>query len=192
LTGDEVLALFTRTGAYLEGHFRLTSGLHSDRYLQSALTLQHPREAERLGAALGERLRGCGAQVVVGPALGAIVLAHEVARALGARAIFAERGPDRAMALRRGFTVAPGEGAVVVENVVTTGGSVREVIEVLRAARARVLAVAALADRSGGGEPPFDVPFHYLLRLELRTYEPAACPLCAAGVPMEKPGSRPA
>lgn len=179
---------FRRSGALLEGHFRLTSGLHSPGFLQCALVLQHPREAEAYGAALAARLRGLGARTVLSPALGGIVIGQEVGRALGVRAIFAER-QDGALTLRRGFTLEPGETVVVIEDVVTTGGSTRETIEVARAAGARVVGAGAIIDRSGGRQQ-LDVPFHALAEISLPTYEPASCPLCLAGQPVVKPGSR--
>jgi orotate phosphoribosyltransferase len=188
LDAPTVLDRFRRAGALLEGHFRLTSGLHSPGYLQCALVLQHPREAEACGAALADRLRALGAQVVLSPALGGIVIGQEVGRALGVRAIFAER-QDGALTLRRGFSLAPGEAVVVVEDVVTTGGSTRETIEVARAAGARVVGAGTIIDRSGGAQA-LDVPFHALAAVSLPTYDPAACPLCRAGQPVVKPGSR--
>ena len=194
-TSETILDLFRRIGALLEGHFRLTSGLHSRGYLQCALVLQHPREAERCGAAIAERVRGLGAQAVLSPALGGIVIGHEVARALGVRAIFAERQDGRLM-LRRGFTLAPGERVLVVEDVVTTGGSTRETIDVARAAGAEVVGAASIIDRSGpstsSGQagPNLDVPYYALATVSLPTYPPDSCPLCAAGSPVVKPGSR--
>jgi orotate phosphoribosyltransferase len=188
VTADAILDRFRRVGALLEGHFRLTSGLHSSGYLQCALVLQHPREAEACGAAIAERVRSLGAQAVLSPALGGIVIGQEVARALGVRAIFAER-QDGVLTLRRGFTLSPGEQVLVVEDVVTTGGSTRETIEVARASGAQVLAAAAIIDRSGG-QQQIDVPFHALATVSLPTYAPASCPLCAAGQPLVKPGSR--
>jgi orotate phosphoribosyltransferase len=188
LDASTVLDRFRRVGALLEGHFRLTSGLHSSGYLQCALVLQHPREAEACGAALAEGLRGLGPQVVLSPALGGIVIGQEVARALGVRAIFAER-QDGALTLRRGFSLEPDEAVVVIEDVVTTGGSTRETIEVARAAGARVVGAGAIIDRSGGAQH-LDVPFHALATVSLPTYEPAACPQCREGQPVVKPGSR--
>ncbi|MBI4888652.1 MAG: orotate phosphoribosyltransferase [Acidobacteria bacterium] len=184
----EVLERFRKSGALLEGHFRLTSGLHSAGYLQCALVLQHPREAEALGAALAGRVRALGARAVLSPALGGIVIGQEVGRALGIRALFAERQDGR-LTLRRGFTLAPGERVLVVEDVVTTGGSTRETIDVARAAGAEVVGAAAIIDRSGG-EQRLDVPFHALAAVPLPTYSPEACPLCLAGQPVVKPGSR--
>ena len=195
VSSETVLDLFRRVGALLEGHFRLTSGLHSPGYLQCALVLQHPREAEACGVAIAERVRGLGAQVVLSPALGGIVIGQEVARALGVRAIFAERQDGRLM-LRRGFSLTRGEKVLVVEDVVTTGGSTRETIEVARAADAVVVGAASIIDRSGpstsSGQagPGLDVPYHALATVALPTYEPESCPLCAAGSPVVKPGSR--
>jgi len=183
-----VVEQFRHAGALLEGHFRLTSGLHSPGYLQCALVLQHPREAEAYGVALAERLRDLGARTVLSPALGGIVIGQEVGRALGIRAIFAER-VDGTLMLRRGFSLDPDETVVVIEDVVTTGGSTRETIELARAAGARVVGAGAIIDR-GGGLQRLDVPFHALAELSLPTYEPASCPLCLAGQPVVKPGSR--
>jgi orotate phosphoribosyltransferase len=189
VTADSVLDLFRRVGALLEGHFRLTSGLHSPGYLQCALVLQYPREAELCGAAIAERVRGLGVHTVLSPALGGIVIGQEVGRALGVRAIFAERQDGKLM-LRRGFTLDPGEKVLVVEDVVTTGGSTRETIDVARAAGAEVVGAASIIDRSGGQQRAIDVPYYSLATLALPTYDPAQCPLCAQGLPVVKPGSR--
>lgn len=188
VSNDAVLAVFRRVGALLEGHFRLTSGLHSPGYLQCALVLQHPREAANCGTAIAERVRGLGVDAVLSPALGGIVIGHEVARALGVRAIFAER-QDGQLTLRRGFSLSPGEKVLVVEDVVTTGGSTRETIEVARAAGASVVGAASIIDRSGG-QQTLDVPYHALATVALPTYQPDSCPLCAAGSLAVKPGSR--
>src|SRR5687768_18031328 len=188
LTSDTVLDVFRRLGALHEGHFRLTSGLHSPGYLQCALVLQYPREAEGLGAALAEQTSALRADVVLSPALGGIVIGQEVARALGVRAIFAER-QEGTLTLRRGFSLAPGEKVLVVEDVVTTGGSTRETIEVARAAGAEVVGAASIIDRSGGHQQ-LDVPYIALASVALPTYDPAVCPLCRAGTPAVKPGSR--
>jgi len=185
---DDLLDLFRRSSALLEGHFRLSSGLHSSGYLQCALVLQHPQHAAPLGEALAGPLRQLRPATVLSPALGGLIIGHEVARALGARAIFAER-EDGVLRLRRGFTLTEAERVVVVEDVLTTGGSTRETMQVARAAGAQVLAAAAIIDRSGG-TASLDVPLHALASLSLPTYEPAACPLCAQGVPLTKPGSR--
>jgi len=183
-----VLDRFRRVGALLEGHFRLTSGLHSAGFLQCALVLQHPREAEACGVGIAAQVSGLGAQVVLSPALGGIVIGQEVARALGVRAMFAERQDGRLM-LRRGFMFAPGEKVLVVEDVVTTGGSTRETIEVARAAGAEVVGAAAIVDRSGS-QQRLDVPFYSLADISFPTHQPEACPLCQAGQPVVKPGSR--
>ncbi len=188
MTESDLLTLFRRSGALLDGHFRLSSGLHSPGYLQCALVLQHPRDAEALGAALGNAVRGLGAATVLSPALGGIVIGQEVGRALGVRAIFAER-QDGTLTLRRGFTLEPGEKVLVVEDVVTTGGSTRETMDVARAAGAVVVGACAVVDRSGGKQG-LDVPFHALLPMVVPTYQPDACPLCQQGLPVVKPGSR--
>ena len=188
MTEAEVLTIFRHSGALLEGHFRLSSGLHSPGYLQCALVLQHPREAEVLGAALGALVRPLGVQTVLSPALGGIVIGQEVGRALGVRAIFAER-QDGTLTLRRGFALDPGEKVLVVEDVVTTGGSTRETMEVARAAGAVVVGACAIVDRSGGKQG-LDVPFHALLPMEVKAYGADECPLCRQGVAVVKPGSR--
>ena len=185
---EQILQAFRDAGALLEGHFRLTSGLHSPGYLQCALVLQHPARAAVMGAAIADRVRQLGAQAVLSPALGGIVIGHEVGRALGVRAIFAER-QEGALTLRRGFTLAPGEKVLVVEDVVTTGGSTRETIAVARAAGATVVGAASIIDRSSGGQA-LDVPYVSLARVSFPTYDPVSCPLCQAGTPAVKPGSR--
>jgi orotate phosphoribosyltransferase len=172
----------------LDGHFRLTSGLHSPGYLQCALVLQHPREAEACGVAIAARVRGLRPTAVLSPALGGIVIGHEVARALGVRAVFAERQEGQ-LTLRRGFSLDASERVLVVEDVVTTGGSTRETIAVARAAGATVVGAAAIIDRSGG-QQDLDVPFQALATVDLPVYQPDACPLCARGEPVVKPGSR--
>jgi len=187
---DDVLSLFRRLGALLEGHFRLSSGLHSPAYLQCALVLQHPAEAEKLGRALAAMMPGVEATVVLSPALGGLIVGHEVARELGVRAIFAER-VDGVLTLRRGFDLTPEDRVVVVEDVVTTGGSTRETMEVARTAGATVVNAAAIINRSGHASP-VDVPFAALAAMTPPTYTPDACPLCAQGIRVNKPGSRPA
>ena len=189
MTRDELLELYRRSGALLEGHFRLTSGLHSSGYLQCALVLQYPEHAGALGRALAERTRALGATVVLSPALGGVVIGHEVGRALGVRAIFAER-QDGALTLRRGFVLADNDRVLVIEDVLTTGGSTRETMQVARAAGAHVVGAASIVDRSGG-TARFDVPLASLLDIALPTHEPGVCPLCAQGIAVVKPGSRP-
>jgi orotate phosphoribosyltransferase len=192
---ESILEIFKSTGAYLQGHFRLTSGLHSAEYLQCALVLQHPPAAERLGRLLAEELRQyapAGVMLVAAPALGGLIIGHEVARALGARFLFTERDPNtKVMALRRGFTVSPGETALVVEDVITTGGSTQDVIEVLTAAGAKVLAAGSIIDRSGG-HASVGVPRVALATMQVAAHYPEQCPMCALGIPVVKPGSRPA
>jgi orotate phosphoribosyltransferase len=191
-TSQGLLRLFQDRQALLEGHFLLTSGLHSPRYLQCARVLMDPPLATALGAALADRLRPLLARelpsAVVAPALGGVLVAHEVARALGCRGLFTER-QEGGMTLRRGFTLEGGEPVVVVEDVVTTGGSTREVIEAVRARGGRVLAVGSLVDRSGG-RVDLGVARACLLEIEVPTYPADACPLCADGSKPEKPGSR--
>jgi orotate phosphoribosyltransferase len=188
---EDVLALFRGAGALLEGHFLLTSGLHSPRYLQCARVLMDPAMATRLGGALATTLAPLLHEppgAVVAPALGGVLVAHEVARGLGCRALFTERQDGR-MTLRRGFNILPSEGVVVVEDVITTGGSTREVMDVVREHGGRVLAVGSLVDRSGGGLD-LGVPRRSLITVDAPTYPPDQCPLCKEGSRPEKPGSR--
>ena len=190
---DPMLSVFLERGALLEGHFLLSSGLHSPRYLQCALVLADPPLATRLGQQLADALRprlsGVAPKAVVAPALGGVIVGHEVARAFGCRALFMER-QEGAMTLRRGFTLTAGEPVVVVEDVVTTGKSTREVMEVARASGARVVGVGSLVDRSAGSAD-LGVPRASLLELSVPTYAADACPLCAQGSRPIKPGSRP-
>ena len=188
MTERETLELYEKTGALMRGHFRLTSGLHSDVYLQSALVLQFPHHAAALGNALAAAFRDERAQTVVAPAIGGILVAHEVARGLGTRALFTER-EGGTMTLRRGFTVGPGERCLVVEDVITTGGSTREVVTCMEDLGAVVVGVGSLIDRSGG-TAAFTVRRTALATLSATTWEPAACPLCRAGSFALKPGSR--
>jgi orotate phosphoribosyltransferase len=188
MTSEQVVDLFRREGALLEGHFRLSSGLHSAGYLQCALVLQHPAQAMTLGTALAGRLGGLGATAVLSPALGGLIIGHEVARALGLRAIFAER-LDGVLALRRGFQLAPSDRVLVIEDVLTTGGSTRETIRVAVDEGATVVGAGAIINRSGA-PPDLGVPFHALASLALPNFEPGTCPLCLEGVPVTKPGSR--
>ena len=188
-----VLDLFRATGAYLTGHFRLTSGLHSPEYLQCAVVLQYPAHAERLGAELASALRSLAGEepisAVVAPAMGGLIIGHEVARALGARFLFSERDADGKMTLRRGFSLTHGETAVVVEDVITTGGSTREVVGILEAAGAHPLAAGSIIDRSAG-QADVGVPRVALATVEVVAYPPDDCPLCRQGLPVVKPGSR--
>jgi orotate phosphoribosyltransferase len=192
LTTDLLLRLFEEKAALLQGHFLLSSGLHSPRYLQCARVLMDPALATRLCADLARRLEphfaGARPGAVVAPALGGVLVAHEVARALGCRGLFTER-QDGAMTLRRGFALEAGEPVVVVEDVITTGGSTREVLDAVRARGARVLAVGSLVDRSGGAVD-LGLPRESLLQLEVEAWPAQSCPLCAGGSKPEKPGSR--
>jgi orotate phosphoribosyltransferase len=188
MTADAILDLFRKSGALLEGHFKLSSGLHSNRYLQSALVLQHPEYAGQLGRAIAENVRALKPNVVLSPALGGIVIGQETGRALGIRAIFAERADGR-LTLRRGFRMSPEDRAVVIEDVITTGGSTRETMDVAIAAGAQVVAAASIIDR-GTQSGRLDVPFFSLVKLEVPVYDPESCPLCANGEPVVKPGSR--
>jgi len=189
LKEKDVLRLLERSGALQQGHFLLSSGLHSPQYVQCALLLQDPEATAKVCAAIVRPFRNSGVQVVAGPAIGAIPLVYEAARQLRARGIWTERVDGR-MQLRRSFRVLAGERVLVVEDVVTTGGSAREVVELLRQLRAQVVAVASLVDRTGGIDPGFGVPFTALVRLDLAAYDPARCPLCQAGTPLHQPGSR--
>jgi orotate phosphoribosyltransferase len=190
MTQDAVLDLFRSSGALLEGHFRLSSGLHSNGYLQCALVLQHPNHAEALGRALAEQVRALNLriQAVISPALGGLIIGHEVARALGVRAIFAER-QEGVLTLRRGFTIAPDERMLVVEDVVTTGGSTRETMDVATANGAKVLAAAAIIDR--GVNVDLGVPFRSLAKVSFPTWPTDQIPDWLAAIPVTKPGSRP-
>jgi orotate phosphoribosyltransferase len=187
MTPEEVLDEFRATGALLEGHFLLTSGLHSAGYLQCARVLQHPVRAARLGEAIAAATRALEPAVVLSPALGGIIIGHEVARALGVRAIFAER-EGGALAMRRGFTIDSSERVLVVEDVVTTGGSTRETMDVAHALGGDVVGAAAIIDR--GLVEGLGVPFHALAEVRFPQYHAGACPLCTQGIAVVKPGSR--
>jgi orotate phosphoribosyltransferase len=189
-----VMDLFEETGAYLRGHFRLTSGLHSGEYLQCAKVLSHPAYAERFGREIAEKLRSLsgvdGVTTVVSPAMGGIVIGHEVGRALNARALFTERDTaTNEMTLRRGFEIQPNETVVVIEDVITTGGSTKDVIKVLQSLGARIVAAGSIIDRSNG-KADVGVARVALETLNPIAYDPADCPLCKNGTPVVKPGSR--
>jgi orotate phosphoribosyltransferase len=181
-------ALLAETGALLSGHFRLSSGLHSPNYVQCAKLLEQPRNANALGAALGDLVRGFGAQKVVAPALGGVIIGYTVAAALDLPSIFTER-KDGAMTLRRGFALGRDERVVIVEDVVTTGKSTRETAAVVEQCGVKVAGFASILNRSGK-ENPFDAPYAALMSLALETYDEATCPLCGSGVPLDAPGSR--
>ena len=188
MNAEEVMAKFRKSGALLEGHFVLTSGLHSPVYLQCALVLQQPRDAEQFGRSIAEHFQTDNIQTVASPAIGGIVIGYEVARALGARFIWTER-QDGTMVLRRGFSVAPGEKILVVEDVVTTGGSTRETVVALEAVGAQVIGAASIIDRSSG-KADVGVPRMALATLDVASVEPAVCEACKRGEPAIKPGSR--
>jgi len=183
-----LLNLFKQTGALLEGHFQLTSGLHSSLYLQCALVLQHPEHADFIGRALAARFRDDRVDAVVAPAIGGIIVAHETARAIRARALFAEREAG-VMTLRRGFRLSRGERVLVVEDVVTTGGSTRETIQAVIDADGVVVGAGSIVDRSNGAVD-VGVRRQALLSLDVTAYQPEDCPLCKEGIPIVKPGSR--
>ena len=185
---DDVLELFRASGALLEGHFKLSSGRHSGGYLQCALVLQHPPHAEALGRALAATLAPHAPTVVLSPALGGLIIGHEAARGLGVRAIFAER-QEKVLTLRRGVSLSPDDRVVVIEDVVTTGGSTKETMVVAQQAGATVVGAGSVVDRSGGNAA-LGVPFTSLLTLSLPTYPADDCPMCAEGRPVIKPGSR--
>ena len=188
LTPDEYLDVFRNSKALLDGHFLLTSGKHSAQYMQCAQVLQYPDRAALLAEGLAASFRDQGIQTVIGPATGGILVAHEVAKALGVRALFTER-ENGIMRLRRGFTLSPGERVLVVEDVITTGGSVREVLHVVREFEAIPVGVGILVDRTGG-TVDFGLPTASLIQLDIQTYKALECPLCAQGLPAIKPGSR--
>lgn len=188
MDAEQIMARFRATGALLNGHFLLSSGLHSRIYLQCALALQYPDVAEAIGQALAGRFQGQEIQLVASPAIGGIVIGYEVARALGVRFIWTERQDGR-MSLRRGFSVLPKERTLVVEDVITTGGSTKETIEVLSRSGAEVIAAASIIDRSGG-EADVGLPRIALVTLSVPSVKPSDCEACKRGEPVVKPGSR--
>ncbi|MEO8032857.1 MAG: orotate phosphoribosyltransferase [Acidobacteriota bacterium] len=181
-------ALLSQTGALLTGHFRLSSGLHSPNYIQCALLLEQPRHAKAIGEALAERIRSWGAEKIVAPALGGVIIGYTVAEALGLPFVFTER-KEGAMTLRRGFGMGEKERVIIVEDVVTTGKSTKETAAVVEQQGGRVAGFASILNRSGKPDP-FDQPYVSLLSLELQTSDEASCPSCAAGLPLDAPGSR--
>lgn len=188
MSRDEIMAIFKRTGVLWEGHFVLTSGLHSAHYLQCARVQQFPEENTILCRALAEKFKGMDINTVIGPAIGAIIMSYEISRHLGTRALFAER-ENGVMTLRRSFALEKGERVLVVEDVITTGGSAQEVIEVVQQQGAIPVAVGALVDRSNG-RAGLGVPVQSLITFDIETYAPEICPLCRQGLPIIKPGSR--
>ncbi|MTI79784.1 MAG: orotate phosphoribosyltransferase [Firmicutes bacterium] len=188
LSEDRIYDIFQTTGAMLKGHFKLTSGKHSDQYFQCAQVLQQPHYCEELCQELARRFQHTGVETVIGPAMGGILVSYELARALKVRSIFAERENGK-MTLRRGFSLKPGEKVIVAEDVITTGGSVKEVIEVVKEQGAEVVGVAVLVNRSGG-KADMGVTTEALITTSVVTYDPENCPLCQQGTPAVKPGSR--
>ena len=189
MTQDEVKELFIKTGAIMEGHFLLTSGLHSPLYVEKFQVLQHPKYTEQLCIALAEMFIEDNVEVVVGPITGGILLAHEVGKRLDTRAIFTERENGK-MTLRRGFVIKPGERVLIVEDIVTTGGSIKEVLDVVIEQGGIPVGIGMLVDRSGGKASFGEVPYKALLNLDVTTYDPSDCPICKQNIPMTKRGSR--
>ena len=187
MSEKEVEDLLIETSAIMEGHFLLTSGLHSPRYVEKFNVLQKPVYTEKLCRAMAEKFKDANIETVVGPVTGGILLAHETGKALGTRAIFTERENGK-MTFRRGFTLHEGERVLIVEDIVTTGGSSREVIDVVKEHGGIPVAVSMLVDRSGGKATFGDVPSTALLHMDVQTYKPEECPLCKAGIPMTKRG----
>jgi orotate phosphoribosyltransferase len=190
IKSEEVMKKFEQAGAIQKGHFKLTSGVHSDTYIQCAQVMQYPEFMHNLCSELGKKFRGEDVDVIVGPAVGAIIMAHVMARVLGpwVRAIFTERENGK-MTLRRSFEIKKGEKVLVVEDVTTTGNSVKEVINIVKERGGKVIGVGVLIDRSGG-KIDFGVKMKSLLTLEIKSYQPEDCPLCKKGIPIIKPGSR--
>lgn len=189
LTKEQAIEIFTKSGALMQGHFRLTSGRHSNRYMQCAQVLQYPEYTEQLAQHLAENFAADGVEVVVGPAMGGILVAYEVARQLKVPGIFCER-QDGKMMLRRGFEIKPGQKVLVVEDVVTTGGSVEEVIDIVKDAGGIVVGAGVLVDRSNG-KVDFGVKQAAVLTMDIQSWEADDCPICKEGkIPVVKPGSR--
>jgi len=189
MTSGDILQRFLETGALLQGHFLLRSGLHSNQFFQAAQVLQYTQIAAELCEELAKRCRHFGAATVISPAVGGIIVGQEVGRALATRAIFAEKDDNSQLLLRRGFTLSPGEKVLIAEDVITRGGRVQQTLDLVRATGAEVVGIGVIVDRSGG-KAQFDVPVISLLELELATYDPEHCPLCQQGIPVEKPGSK--
>lgn len=187
MTEAEVKELLTKTNALMHGHFLLTSGLHSPHYVEKFNILQYPRYTEKLCAAIAEKFKGKQIDTVVGPMTGGILLAHETAKALGTRAIFTERESGK-MTFRRGFTLKKGERVLIVEDIITTGGSIKEVIDVVQEFGGLPVAVAMLVDRSNGKVNFGDIPYIALLHMDVESYKPEECPLCHEGIPLTKRG----
>lgn len=185
---NEIIEIFKKSGALLSGHFKLSSGLHSNQYMQCALVLQHPEYAAKLGKGIADKFKDDKITVVAGPALGGIVIAHEVARALGVRCIFGER-EDGKMTLRRGFNLGQKDRVLLVEDVITTGKSIKELIDVIKHSGAAIVGIGSIADRSSE-KIDFGYDAKSLIKLDIKTFPPDDCPLCEQGIPVVKPGSR--
>ncbi len=188
LSEDRIVEIFRTTGTFMEGHFRLTSGLHSGLYVEKFRVLEHPQFTEILCREIADRYKDAGITLVVGPAIGGVIIAYETARALGVRSIFCEREEGK-LTLRRGFHIAPEDKVLVVEDIVTTGGSVKEVLAVVAQSGAEIKGVGLLVDRSGG-QVDLGYRTEALLTMQVPTYQPDECPLCLEGQPIVKPGSR--
>lgn len=190
MTHEDILEILEETGALLSGHFELASGRHSNRYFQYALLLQYPKKTEKICKELAGRFLGKRIDIVIGPAIGGVLVSFEVARQLGARSLFAERVEGKGpLLLRRNFQIQKDEKVLVIEDVITTGGSAKELIDLVRSNGGEVVGVGALADRSGG-QVSFDVPFEVLLQVSAESFMREECPLCKEKVPFTKPGSR--
>ena len=188
LSENDILEIFKKTGALLEGHFLLTSGRHSNRYFQCAKVLQYPEYTEQVCKIIADHFRNYNINTVISPAMGGIIVGQEVARQLNKRSIFAER-EEKKLTLRRGFTIDPGEKILVCEDVVTTGGSVFEVIDIVKGLGGEVVGVGYIVDRSNG-KVDFGYPQKSTLKMEVISYLPEECPLCKENIPLVKPGSR--
>jgi len=188
MTEEQIVEILKQSGALLNGHFQLRSGLHSDHFFQAALLLQYPDKAETVCRHLAERFADTEIETVISPAVGGLIVGQEVARAIGCRAIFADK-EDGELVLKRGFSLRPGEKVLVAEDVVTKGGRVQQTIDLVRSKGAEVVGVAVIVDRSGGSAT-FDVPFKSALKLELPTFDPADCPMCRQGMAIDRPGSK--
>ena len=188
MTVQELIKILEDSGALLTGHFQLRSGLHSSRFFQAALLLQYPDKAETVCRFLADQFRGQGIETVISPAVGGLIVGQEVARALGCRAIFADK-EDGQLVLKRGFSIKPGDRILVAEDVVTKGGRVQQTIDLARSFGAEIVGIAVIVDRSGG-DAKFDVPFKSALKLSLPTFDPAECPMCKEGQAIDRPGSK--
>lgn len=187
---QDVLSLFTESGALLHGHFKLTSGRHSDVYYEKFTLLKNPLICTRICQAMADRLRPLGATVVVGPTTGGIIIAYDVARYLGIDSIYAEAGEGSGRVFKRGFSLEPGQKVAIVDDVLTTGTSVQEVIELVNSYQAKIVGVGVFLDRSGKHDPGFAYPFFPLTRVSAESWEPAHCPLCAKGIELTQRGTR--